>query len=163
MSANGATYIKNVVLPAVETLLPPTMAGQRSRAMLLAIGMQESRFEYRRQIGGPARGFWQFEQGGGIKGVATHPATAGHLRKMLLVMQYDEALDTSYAAIEHNDTLAAVYARLLLWTLPDSLPESTDPDGAWKQYVAAWRPGRPFRATWDSFYFQACAMVEARV
>ena len=28
--------------------------------MLLAIGLQESRFVHRRQIGGPACGFWQF-------------------------------------------------------------------------------------------------------
>lgn len=163
MSANGATYIKNAILPAAESLLPPTMASMQARAMLLAIGMQESRFEYRRQSWGPARGFWQFELGGGIKGVATHKATEGHLRRVLLGMQYDEAHDTSHRAIEHNDVLAAVYARLLLWTNPGPLPLSTDPDEGWKQYIATWRPGKPHRGTWDSFYFQAQAMVETRV
>ena len=34
--------------------------------LLLAIGLQESRFEHRQQIGGPARSFWQFERGGGV-------------------------------------------------------------------------------------------------
>ena len=51
--------------------------------MLLAIGLQESRFEHRRQLVGnpprpigPAMSFWQAEVGGGmVRGVRIHRAT----------------------------------------------------------------------------------------
>ena len=46
--------------------------------MLLAIGLQESRLTHRRQIGGPARGLWQFERGGGVAGVLRHAASRDH-------------------------------------------------------------------------------------
>ena len=38
-------------------LLPAKMSGSKAKIMLLAIGLQESRFEHRRQMGGPARRF----------------------------------------------------------------------------------------------------------
>ena len=41
-------------------LLPSAMDTPQAHCMLLAIGLQESRFVHRRQIGGPACGFWQF-------------------------------------------------------------------------------------------------------
>lgn len=39
----------------VFALLPAKMAGKRATVMLLAIGLQTSRLQFRRQIGGPAR------------------------------------------------------------------------------------------------------------
>ena len=45
------------VMPAAFSLLPPNMDSREARVMLLAIGMQESRFKHRKQIGGPAKGF----------------------------------------------------------------------------------------------------------
>ncbi|MCV6902125.1 MAG: hypothetical protein NTT76_05400, partial [Achromobacter xylosoxidans] len=50
------------ISPALA-LLPAGMDTQAAHVMLLAIGLQESRFTHRQQIGGPARGFWQFEKG----------------------------------------------------------------------------------------------------
>lgn len=52
--------------------------------MLLAIGLQESRFTFRDQVVpgkapgqvGPATGFWQFERAGGVAGVMQHPRSA---------------------------------------------------------------------------------------
>ena len=52
----------DAVRPAMA-LLPARMDTPEADCMLLAIGLQESRFVHRRQIGGPARGFWQFEKG----------------------------------------------------------------------------------------------------
>lgn len=53
--------LKLITTQAIEpalSLLPARMDSSRARAMLLAIGLQESRFEYRRQMNnGPARGF----------------------------------------------------------------------------------------------------------
>lgn len=48
------------------------MDSAAARCQMLAIGLQESRLQHRRQNGGPARGFWQFEKGGGVKGILFH-------------------------------------------------------------------------------------------
>ena len=48
--------MRDAVRPALA-LLPAAMNTPQARCMLLAIGLQESRFVHRRQIGGPARGF----------------------------------------------------------------------------------------------------------
>ncbi len=75
------TIITNAVQPALQIIgVRDTPEG---RLMLLAIGLQESRFEHRRQLGnGPARGFWQFEAGGGVKGVMTHLASRDDARRI---------------------------------------------------------------------------------
>ena len=143
-----------VVLPGLA-LLPKKMTSPEAIAALLAIGLQESRFTHRRQIGGPARGFYQFERGGGVSGVLRHSSTREIVCNVLDLLQYDHNIATSYTAIEHNDALATVFARLLLWTLPGKLPRENDADEAWKQYLEAWRPGKPHRDTGDDFYRQA--------
>ena len=146
--------LHSVIYPGLS-LLTPQMNTPPAVAMLLSIGLQESRFAYRRQIGGPARGFYQFERGGGVKGVLSHHATQGLICAVLDRLEYDRSVDTSYVAIEHNDALATVYARLLLWTLPDTLPGPGEYEKAWGQYIDAWRPGRPHRDSFDDFYRQA--------
>ena len=122
--------------------------------MLIAIAMQESRWDERRQIGGPARGFWQFEFGG-IRGALNHKASQPIIRKVLDRLDYDYAPDTSYAAVEHNDVLAFAYARCLLWTLPDPLPKRGESQEAYEQYIDAWRPGKAKPDTWPTFFKQA--------
>ena len=62
-------YLLRYTLPSAFALLPPAMDTPDARVLLLAIGLQESKFSHRLQIGGPARGYWQFEQGGGVRGV----------------------------------------------------------------------------------------------
>ena len=47
---------RTYTLPAALSLLPPRMDTPLARRYVLAIALQESRFEHRRQIGGPARG-----------------------------------------------------------------------------------------------------------
>ena len=60
------TVRRSMIDPAL-LLLPAKMESPQAVVMLLAIGLQESRFEYRRQMGnGPAKSFWQAEQGGGM-------------------------------------------------------------------------------------------------
>lgn len=139
-------------------LLPSGMNSARAQAMLIAIAMQESRFEHRRQVGGPARGFWQFEFAG-VRGVQRHSTTREHISSVLRVLCYELEPQMSYVAIEHNDILACVYARLLLWTLPAPLPAQDEPDIAWGQYLDAWRPGRPRRETWSANYARAWKAV----
>lgn len=134
------------------TLLPRRMTSDAARAMLVAIALQESRLAHRRQVNGPARGFWQFEAGGGVAGVLRHPATAAPIRTVLEALCYDATVATSYAAIEHQDVLAAAYARLLLFTLPAPLTGPGEAERAWIQYLDAWRPGRPHPETWNDCY-----------
>jgi len=121
-------------------------------ALVLAVGYQESRFAARRQWPkGPARGFWQFEVSGGPRGVIGHEATRDHLKRAWLSLAYRDVL-TPFAlqeAIAHNDTLAFVCARLLLWTLPERLPTRDEPKRGLAQYLRAWRPGKPHPETWD--------------
>ena len=135
--------------------LPWRMDSTPARAMLIAMALQESRFTHRRQIRGPARGWWQFEQGGGVAGVLRHSATREHAWAALDRLQYPRDSQAVYEAIEHNDGLATVFARLLLFTVPHALPGPNDVDEAWDQYIWAWRPGKPHRHTWDDFYRQA--------
>jgi len=145
-----------VVAPGLA-LLPERLTSHAAVAMLLAIGLQESRFIHRRQIGGPARGFYQFERSGGVTGVLRHSQTRDLVASVLDRLHYDHEVTTSYEAIEHNDALATVFARLLLWTVPRALPGPDDFSNAWDLYIDAWRPGKPHRATWDEFYRRAWA------
>lgn len=143
------------ILPAAYALLPEKMKSQAATAMSLAIGLQESRFKHWVQVGGPAHGYWQFEKGGGVRGVLSHPASRPHILFVCDKLGYVPDSTTLYAAIVDDDVLAACMARLLLYTLPGKLPAPGDPEGSWMQYVEAWRPGKPHRHTWDAFYDQA--------
>lgn len=125
-----------------------------ARVMLLTIGQQESRFIYRAQVPSRlARGFWQFERGGGVKGVMTHVSSAAEMVRVCSAIHVGR--DDVYVAIEYHDTLAAVCARLLLYTDPRPLPAITDSEGAWQLYLRVWRPGKPHRETWDAYHVNA--------
>jgi len=160
---NPSEIIKTGIEPALA-LLPANMDSAAARVMLLAIGLQESRFVHRRQIGGPARGFWQFEKGtrasrGGVWGVCLHPASKGNLAALCEARSVAFDPDAIYAALEYDDVLAAGVARLLLWTDPKALPGVGDADAAWALYLRTWRPGKPHPRTWPELYRQAAAGV----
>lgn len=127
--------------------------------MMLAIGLQESRFQHRQQIGGPARGFWQFEKGGGVKGVIMHEATRELAQAVCKSRGVPATADAVYAALDQDDVLAAAFARLLLWTDPKPLPALGETDQAWGLYARTWRPGKPHRQTWNALYNRALEAV----
>ncbi|AZS78752.1 hypothetical protein ELS24_10045 [Achromobacter spanius] len=158
--------IKTGIDPALA-LLPAKMDTPAARVMLLAIGLQESRFEHRRQLvgnpprpTGPAKSFWQAEQGGGmVHGVRLLTATsaaAAALYQARGVPVRDAAI---WDAIENDDVLAAGLARLLLWSDPGRLPALGDADAAWALYLRTWHPGKPHPQTWPDLYRQAVAEV----
>jgi hypothetical protein len=151
---NPDLFIRNVLAPSLK-LMPGTMDTPAARIVLLAIAYQESALGHRRQVGGPARGYWQFEQGGGVRGVLNHAASKPHIRSVLTALDYDPDSNqaTCYAAIEHNDVLAAAFARLLLWTDAEPLP--ADAVGAWALYLRTWRPGKPHPDKWEVNYQRA--------
>jgi hypothetical protein len=155
--------VQRFVIPAAYALLPAPMASREATAMLLAIGLQESKFKHRKQVGGPARGFWQFEQGGGIAGVLRHHATAPHIRRVLRSQCYDSMTDAPKAChllVTDNDVIAAAFARLLLWTTPGKLPTKQEREYGWQIYLEGWRPGKPHRETWDAYFASAWQRVE---
>ena len=169
---NLDTINETVIGPGMA-LLPSRMGSDRARVQLLAIGLQESRFEHRRQIGGPARGFWQFERGGGVQGVLSHPASKALAIEACIARGIDakarlgkaDWLTTTaqavYGRLEHDDLLACAFARLLLWTDPQPLPALGYSAAAWQYYLRTWRPGKPHRETWDRLYRQALEAVRA--
>lgn len=130
-------------------LLPPKLDSVKARVMLAAIGLQESRFEQRRQLVGspprpvgPAKSYWQGEQGGGmVQGVRTHKATRDMASEVYRARGVPANNLAIWNAIEYDDVLAAALARLLLYSDPYSLPEVGDVEGAWKLYLRTWRPG----------------------
>lgn len=156
-------------LDAGLALLPHAMSSREARAMLYAIGLQESRFTHRFQVvqgrpgaKGPARGFWQFERFGGCKGVVNHPASRYWMHRVCATQGVDFTATAIWHAIETNDMLAAAAARLLLFTDPKKLPALDDAAGAWNLYIRTWRPGKPHRQTWDAFHQQARHLVFER-
>ena len=161
------SIVRGAIDPAMA-LLPAKMDSAPARVMLLAIGLQESRFLYRAQktntpgVKGPARGFWQFERGGGVVGVLTHEATRLLARGVCEARQVQPLALAVHPRLEFDDVLAAAFARLLLWADVPPLPSvDADHETAWQCYTRSWRPGKPHRATWDAFHAQARAQVGA--
>ena len=141
-------------------LLPAKMAGCRAMTMLIAIGLQESGFLVRRQYGnGPARGFWQFEQNGGVKGVMEHPVTTSYAAAICLQRGVPFERAKVWAALETDDVLAVVFARLLLWSDPKSLPAVTEASEGWNLYARTWRPGKPHPDKWPGCHAHALRVL----
>lgn len=152
-------------------LLPHQMHTPEARVMLYAIGLQESRFEHRRQLIkkggqllplGPAKSFWQGELTGGMcSGIKRHEASRYWTYHLCQARGVKFTARDIWNAIEHDDVLAAGCARLLLFTDPKKLPALGDEAGAWNLYMRTWRPGKPHRATWPALYAEALTEVTA--
>lgn len=148
-------FLKNIIDPALKTLADvggPKVSND-ARRELLAIAMQEcgpnlnARYQNSPSTSpGPAHGWWQFEQGGGVKGVLNHSAVkdwASKLCSECAVVVQEAAV---WRAIEGHDDLSTGFARLLLYTDPKPLP-TTQQDG-WDYYQRNWRPGKPHPENW---------------
>lgn len=134
----GLTFLSNVGGPAPSFL---------AATFLRAVAMQESSLKYRAQLnGGPARGWWQFEQSG-VSGVMSNPVTKDLMRTVCDKTGTPYAVYDVWAALAWNDLLSTSVARLLLWTDPFPLP-ATEVDG-WSCYLRLWRPGKPRPLDWS--------------
>lgn len=130
-------------------LLPLKMDSPFARINQAAIGQQESGYLVRRQYGnGPARGYWQFEEGGGVKGVMEHKSTAELARSVCHARGVPFVRRAIWEALETDDVLAAAFCRLLMWTDSGKLPTS-EADG-WAMYARTWRPGKPHPDKWPA-------------
>lgn len=141
-------YPKDAVNESYK-LLPLKMDSPFARINQAAIGQQESGYLVRRQYGnGPARGYWQFEEGGGVKGVMEHKSTSELARSVCHARGVPFVRRTVWEALETDDVLAAAFCRLLMWTDSGKLPTS-EADG-WAMYARTWRPGRPHPDKWPA-------------
>lgn len=147
--------------PALALLAKAGVSGDdKARVLMLAIAGQESAWEHRLQIGGPARSFWQFEKGGGVAGVLSHPASAPRIRGVCVALHIPCDVPTVYEAMAWNDVLAASMARLLLYTDPDPLPDMGKVEDGWRFYLRNWRPGLPHHEAWPARYGTAMGLVQ---
>ncbi|MDP2141297.1 MAG: hypothetical protein Q8L20_10845 [Gammaproteobacteria bacterium] len=157
------------LLASCLKLFPSQYNTPEARAMVIAIGLQESDFKHRQQLignhrnwwqslSGPAVSYWQFERIG-IRGVLEHRITGPLIRVVLDKLGYPADVETIYKALIHNDILAVCFARLLLFTVPDPLPTRTQPAKAWEQYLWAWRPGKPKPDRWNERFAAAWEIV----
>ncbi|MCD7096922.1 hypothetical protein [Stenotrophomonas sp. MMGLT7] len=166
-----ATALARVIRPALATL-PARMTSAPAEVMILAIMLQESRLAHRWQVvdlkrpevKGPARGLAQFELGtqvsrGGVWGIYQHAASRTYLQRACAARGVAFEPRAIWLALERDDILAAVCARLLLWTDPQALPALDDSGTAWALYIRTWRPGKPKPETWTGNYRTALQAV----
>ncbi len=140
--------LRNIVRPTCAWLAEQWTVTYSSRVdqMMVAIALQESALQHRMQLGGPARGFWQFEL------VAVRDVMQRRTRAALgvcerLVVPADPT--HIHTVIAWNDILACAVARLFLHLDPPPLPEPTA-DGmneGFECYLRTWRPGAWVRGT----------------
>lgn len=129
----------------------------RARVLTMAIAGQESDWQARLQVGGPARSLWQFEKGGGVAAVLA--ATPLQIKAVCaeLIIPFDAA--HIFEAMAWNDFLAAAMARLNLWRDPAALPAVGDVQGGWVYYKRVWAPGLPHPDVWPAKYGTAQGLV----
>lgn len=144
---NVALILPCLIRPAM-VLLGAKYNSEKATKLLLAIGYQESEFRFRAQVGGPARGYWQFEQGGGVRGVLRHHTSAEDAERVCTDLDYLPSETIVYPALRNDSLLACAFARLLLWTDPKPLPTLAGP--AWDYYKRNWRPGKPHAEKWPA-------------
>lgn len=145
--------------PALK-LLPARMSSDKARVLLLAITLQEADAVHRVQFGGgPARGLWQFEEGGGVMGVMRHPSSRDWARAVCASRSLPFTQHLVWGALAHDDVLAAAFARLLLWTSFRPLPEVGDMRGGWEYYADLWRPGKPKPRKWPRAHRAARQLI----
>jgi hypothetical protein len=151
-------FLRLAVEPALS-LLPESLRSTEAKAFLVAIALQESRLTARRQIGGPAHGYHQFELGG-VEAVWNHETTKKAAREICKVLDVAQTPLGVWAALEFHDVLDCVFARLLLMTIRNPLPARDDTDESYRQYLVLWRPGKPRSLTWTPNYLDAWTAVQ---
>lgn len=158
--------LNTAIIPALAELALCGIADTPdARRFMLAIAIQETGLRNRRQViagrgeVGPAASFWQGEITGGMcTGVLKHFQVRQCMRRICDHFNVEPTPERLWEAIRYHDILAAVAARLLIYTLPGKLPTTAD-DG-WEQYIEAWRPGKPHRKTWAAAWAIATDAVK---
>jgi hypothetical protein len=160
-------FEEKIMTPGIAfmKLHAPTVAWQRNaHVLVLAIAGQESDWTARVQSGnGPAHSFWQFERGGGVRGVINHPTTGPIMRTLCTAagVAFEENAVWTFMKQPEGDNLSLCMARLLLLADPAAIPPPSDEDGTWDYYERNWRPGLPHKAGWAARIEAADRVVAA--
>lgn len=165
MDANNARSI----IESGLSYLPAKFDSVSARALLYAIGLQETNFSDRDQresrdgrdlVDGPALGLFGFEKNGGVAGVLRHSSTGSYARMACMHLGVVPEPYTVWKALETNDDLAVVFARLLIYTDPESIPRAiaSNKDRAWRYYQRNWRPGKPRPEHWPKHWAATCKL-----
>lgn len=147
-------------------LLPAKMDSLEASVLLYCTNRQENPKRLPQQVGGPAVGDFQFERGGGVKGVMTHHAVKDLTRAICNVRKVSFDAGSIYQALKTDAILAAALARLLYYTDPKAMPDVGDEAGTWALYLRTWRPGayarqpEELRAKWKKNYADAMAAYD---
>jgi len=149
----GLLYMTRAIGPGGPTTDAP------ARVMIMSIWGQESDWRYRRQNGGPARSYGQFESGGGVAGVMGNATTSKWLQTVCAALDIPYDRSTIFEAMAWNDLLALAMTRFNLWCAPGPLPAVGQRDAAWNYYVNQWRPGKPHPDAWPRNYDTAMRVV----
>ena len=142
-------------------LLPAAMRTAAAKVLLYATSRQENPKRLPQQVGGPAVGDYQFERGGGVKGVVEHRSVSELTRAVCRARKVQCDTGSIYEALKTDPVLAAALARLLYYTDPKALPAVGDEAGAWALYLGTRRPGayarqpEELRAKWTKNYADA--------
>lgn len=158
-------FYSRILMPGLQVVeqVCGIRVSEDAARLSLAIALQESRCEHRYQVGsspdrpGPARGPFQFEMGGGVRGVMLHPSSSNKAQDLCKHYDVEWSQAPIWRALEGHDGLAVGFARLLLWTDPKPLPKLRD-DG-WAYYIRNWRPGKPHPSTWPGHWKTASELV----
>lgn len=174
-NVRDAALVDRIVSDGLRLLWPVIPDTEEARVMLLAISGQEADFTHRWQVFdrkrpdamGAARGLWQFERGGGVKGVLTHERTKALAANVCRLRGVTAMVDAVYNRLHADDVLAAAFARLNLWWHPKPLPAVGDVQAAFDLYIDIWRPGawargnttqkEQLRRKWAGYYADALA------
>ena len=161
-------FLEDIIIPGLSGLerlsrgaiLNSTVA----QRFMLAVSLQESgpKLEARYQrypslTPGPARGWWQFEQGGGVYGVLNHHATSSIARTICKEFSVDTNVAAVWRTLEGHDLLSTMFARLLIYSDPEPIP--TNAEAGWDYYLRTWRPGAPHEITWHPNWSTASETV----
>lgn len=163
-------FLANILDPNLKTLqkLDGPRVTDPVRVFLTCVALQESgpdldaRYQSSPNLTpGPARGWFQFEQGGGVKGVMTHQTTRKMMERICAYAYVQPNQPAVWRALEGHDFLAVAVARMLLLTDPPAVP--TNAADGWEAYaVRLWRPGKPHSDKWPGNWARAEAAVKLR-
>ena len=165
LPATPIELLEQVIEPALQMLpvrfdMPDDR--QSIRVQLIAEALQETSLATRQQVGGPAHGLWQFEDGeeSAVALVLRHPLVGSIAQAFCQKRSIPPTHDAVYEAVLTDDILACGLARLDLYCDPHPLPDLGDAQAAWDVYMRVERPGGPRPAAWQGNYAMALQAVK---
>ncbi|BBP84889.1 MULTISPECIES: hypothetical protein [unclassified Pseudomonas] len=153
------SFSRLVIEPALA-LLPDEMNSPEAQLMLLAIALQESGLEKRPLVTGGPHSYWQSESPDEmVHFVLRCPVTRDVAVEVCDARQVPPVDERVRVALGHDDTLAAAFARLLLWSDPARLPALDEVEASWDLYIRTWRTPDPRPELWPEHHARAAQVV----